>query len=134
VLNSEKLGNQVQFLLKKSVCDLETPIKSYRQNSERVFENVQKNAPSKPSLNFVYNFWLESPNYKRIFGDEIVLDFPTFLSSTFFEKIHSTMPKWGLKLYTIPSFHLTMSGWAQTNSNLHIPHGLVYFLPPLLYK
>jgi len=40
-----------------------------KKNSERMFENVKENVPANPSLKFVHNFLLESPNLKRIFGD-----------------------------------------------------------------
>jgi len=58
---------------------------------------MSKKIPCYPSLNFVHNFWLETPNQKQIFGDEIQLDLSTFCSSKFFQKRCFTMPKWGLK-------------------------------------
>jgi len=65
------LVNQEKFHLQTSFCDFEPLKKRYRQNSERMFENVKENVPSNPSLNFVLNFLLESKNIKQIFGVEI---------------------------------------------------------------
>jgi len=41
---------------------------------------------SKPFSKFVYNFQFEAQNIKWIFGDENEIDFPTLISSKFFEK------------------------------------------------
>jgi len=50
------LGNQAEFYLQKYIWGFKTSPKSYGQISERVFENVQNNDPSDPSLKFVHNF------------------------------------------------------------------------------
>jgi len=55
-LSYKMLGNQVEFYLQKFIWGLKTPPKIYGQILERVFENVQKNDPSNPSLKFVHNF------------------------------------------------------------------------------
>jgi len=47
------------------------------------------------------------------------------------------MPKWSLKFYFHLSFlllHLTTSGGTPTHSNLLIPYGLFYLLPPTCIK
>jgi len=113
------LLNQSKFHLQKSVCDFDSQIKSYGWNSEKMFENVKENVPSKPSLDFVHNFWLVSWIIKCIFKYEIYLDLTTFLSPKFVKKSYSTMPKWSLKFYidhnsilnTIPTRSILFSFW-----------------------
>jgi len=81
-----KLRNQAKFNLQKSFCDFEISIKSYRQNSKRGTKEQFFWHFQTPSLNFVHNFWVETWNHKRIFGDGNLFDFPTFSSSNFLEK------------------------------------------------
>jgi len=38
---------------------------------------------------------------------------------------------WNSTSNTISTYDLTLSGWAPTNSNLHIPHGLFYLIVDL---
>jgi len=82
-----KFVNKAKFYLQKSVWDFESLIKSYGQNSKKMFENVKKNVPSNPSLKFFYNFWLEAWIFKQIFRDEIWFDLPTLYSPIFLKKI-----------------------------------------------
>jgi len=63
-----------------------TPIKGYGQISDRMFEIVKENVPSKPFLKFVHNFLLGFWNLNRIFENEIWLDFSSFFSLNLFEK------------------------------------------------
>jgi len=69
------MRNQDKFHLQKSIWDFKTPIKSYEQRLERMFETIKENVLSNPSLKFVHNFWLKSQNLNQIFEDEIYLDF-----------------------------------------------------------
>jgi len=132
------LGNQVKFHFQKSVWYFKTPFKSDGQNSKRMFENVKENVPSNPSLKFVHNFWLKAWNIKRIFGDEIELDFSSFFSRKFFEKVIVVFLNevWNSTSNINPAFDLTMTmsgSKAPINSNLHIPHGLFHLLPPHMF-
>jgi len=42
LFNYEKLENQDKYHNQNSIWDLDPPIKSYRQNLEKMFENVKK--------------------------------------------------------------------------------------------
>jgi len=66
---------------------------------EKLLQNIKENILSNSFLKFVHNFWFEAWNLKYIFGDESEIDYSTFISSKFFEKNLSTMPKWGLEYY-----------------------------------
>jgi len=53
LFNYEKLETQDKYHNQNSIRDLDSPIKSYRQNLESMFENVKKMAPP-ISLKFVH--------------------------------------------------------------------------------
>jgi len=53
---------------------------------ERMLENGKENILSNPFPKLVHNFCLSSWNLKQIFRDESEIDFPTIISSMFFEK------------------------------------------------
>jgi len=77
---------------------------------------------------FKYLLWILSINFfggsklQTNFENEIELDLTIFLSSKFFVKSYSTMPKWGLKFYIEYNFYiLTMTGQALI---FKLPHTL----------
>jgi len=63
-----------------------------------MFENVKANVPSKPSRNFIHNFWLGTQNLKQILVIKYNLIFH-ISSVQSFKKNHFIMPKQGLKYY-----------------------------------
>jgi len=93
------LINQANSRLQKSVWGFKPPIKSYRQISEGGWKGHFLWQFQTSSQKFVHNFWLEAWNLKRNFGNESWIDFLPFLSSKFFKRNYSTIPKWGLNFY-----------------------------------
>jgi len=84
------------------------------------------------SITFVWRLKISN----RFLEMNVSLIFHTNLVQKFLKKkiLLGLNEVWNSTLNTIPSFDLTMSGWAPTNYNLPIPYGLFYLLPPLLYK
>jgi len=106
--------NQAKIHFQKSIWDFKPPIKSYRQILEGGWKGHFFWQFQTSSLKFVYNFWLEAWNLKRVFRNESWLDFSPSLVQSILKKNYSTMPKWGLNFYLEDnSYVLTiMSGQA----------------------
>jgi len=72
-----------------TLCDFVNDYSETRKDVRNVKENIFSNLLS----HFFIIFLVETQNLKRIFGHESKIDFPTFISSKFFEKENFTMPQ-----------------------------------------